>query len=52
MCDVDCSYLACKAFTRKNEKWSGCCMRKKKLVADISTYKCDVAIQQDLFSNI
>lgn len=50
MCDVDCSYLACKAFTSKNEKWSGFCMRKKKLVADISTYKCDVAIQQDLFS--
>ena len=52
MCDVDCSYLACKAYTSKNVKWSGFCMQKKKLLADISTYKFDVAIQQDLFSNI
>lgn len=50
MCDVDCSYLACKTFTSKNEKWSGFCMSKKKLVADISAHKCDVAKQQDLFS--
>ena len=50
MCDVDCSYLACKTFTSKNETWSGFCMKKKKTIADISAYKCNVAIQQDLFS--
>ena len=52
MCDIDCRFLACRAFTSKNEKWRGFCMRKKILVADISAYKCNVAIQQDLFSNI
>ena len=52
MCDIDCRFLACRTFTSKNEKWSGFCLQKKKTIADISAYKCNVAIQQDLFSNI
>lgn len=52
MCDIDCRFLACRSFTSKNETWSGFCMQKKKTIADISAYKCNVAIQQDLFSNI
>lgn len=51
MCKIDCPHLACKTFTSKNEKWSGFCSLKKRLVSDIISYKCDVAIQQDLFSN-
>lgn len=50
MCNIDCQHLACKTFTSKNEKWSGFCSLKKKLVSDIS-HRCDVVIQQDLFSN-
>lgn len=49
MCNIDCQHLACKTFTSKNEKWGGFCSLKKKLVNDIS-HRCDVAIQQDLFS--
>ena len=52
MCDIDCRFLACRTFTHKNETWSGFCMQKKKVIQDLSEYKCNVAIQQDLFSNI
>ena len=51
MCNIDCLHLACKTFASKNEKWSGFCSLKKKLVNDIISHRCDVAIQQDLFSN-
>ena len=50
MCDIDCRFLACRSFTSKNETWSGFCMQRKKAIADISACKCDIAIQQDLFS--
>lgn len=50
MCKLDCPHLACRTFTAKSEKWSGFCFLQKKLVKDINSHMCDVAIQQDLFN--
>lgn len=48
---LECPHCHYKEFTVKSEKWSGFCSLKKKLVSDIISYKCDVAIQQDLFNS-